>query len=127
MKDIIKSVLVTVLIATMSGNTFADSGPRGHSPHSYHNYHHGSGNLDWLGAILLFGFTAAIVNAMTSQPPAPPPATYVVPPPLQPAPQVIPQSAQTGMWYYCRSAEQYYPYVRSCPEEWELLPPIPPQ
>jgi hypothetical protein len=127
MKNIIKSVVVAVLIATVGGSAFADSGQRGYSPHSYHHYHHGSGSMDWLGAILLFGFTAAIVNAMASQPPAPPPATYAVPSPPQPAPQVIPQPAQTGMWYYCRSSEQYYPYVRSCPEEWELLPPIPPQ
>jgi len=126
MEYVIKSVLVSVLVATMAGNAVADHGHPGSPPHSYHHYH-GSGNMDWLGAILLFGFTAAIVNAMTSQPPAPPPATYIVPSPPVPAPQVIPQPAQTGMWYYCRSAEQYYPYVRTCPEEWEMLPPIPSQ
>ncbi|WP_057290302.1 hypothetical protein [Noviherbaspirillum sp. Root189] len=28
-------------------------------------------------------------------------------------------------WYYCRSAQAYYPYVRECPNGWELVSPQP--
>lgn len=28
-------------------------------------------------------------------------------------------------WYYCRSANAYYPYVKSCPEAWEEIPAQP--
>ncbi|RJF98243.1 hypothetical protein [Noviherbaspirillum saxi] len=32
----------------------------------------------------------------------------------------------SSWWYYCRSAEAYYPYVRECPTGWELVTPQPP-
>lgn len=28
-------------------------------------------------------------------------------------------------WYYCRSAQAYYPYVSSCPEPWVPVPATP--
>jgi hypothetical protein len=30
-----------------------------------------------------------------------------------------------GYWYYCESAEAYYPRVPSCPEPWLKVPPTP--
>lgn len=35
------------------------------------------------------------------------------------------QTAQT--WYYCDSANSYYPYVPSCAEGWKTVPAQPPQ
>lgn len=122
MSKITRSVAASIFIAAMSGNAPADPGrPARPSPHHYHG---GGGGLNWLGAILLIGFTAAVVDAVTSQPKPPPPPKYV-PPPVQPAPVYIEQPAASGMWYYCKSSGQYYPYVRTCPEGWEELPPVP--
>jgi hypothetical protein len=36
-----------------------------------------------------------------------------------------PQSEQ-GWWYYCASAQRYYPYVSACPEGWQRVTPQPP-
>jgi len=30
-------------------------------------------------------------------------------------------------WYYCQSAQGYYPYVRECPGGWQQVAPQPPQ
>jgi len=52
-------------------------------------------------------------------PPAPviveQPTIYVQQPPLPPATPVY--------WYYCPSAQGYYPQVQSCPEPWVKVPP----
>jgi hypothetical protein len=34
--------------------------------------------------------------------------------------------AAQSYWYYCRSANRYYPYVQSCPEGWQKVLPTPP-
>ncbi len=47
------------------------------------------------------------------------PEPYVVPAP--PAPPVA-----QGYWYYCPSAQAYYPYVAACPGGWTtVVPPAP--
>lgn len=34
---------------------------------------------------------------------------------------------QTGYWwYYCQSAQGYYPYVTECPQGWQRVAPQPP-
>lgn len=43
----------------------------------------------------------------------------------QPAePLVVQPSAaqQNHLWYYCRDAQMYYPYVTSCPSPWQEVP-----
>ena len=69
------------------------------------------------------------------------PAYYPDPQPViiqQPQPQVImqppmpaayPQAAMPPAlqsWYFCASANGYYPYVANCPEGWRQVPAIPP-
>jgi len=44
-----------------------------------------------------------------------------VPPPSQAGKTQPPQN-----WYYCESAQTYYPYVSSCPSGWKLVPATPP-
>jgi hypothetical protein len=46
-----------------------------------------------------------------------PPPVIVEPPVYAPAPP--------GYWYYCQSAQAYYPYVTSCPEAWIPVLPSP--
>lgn len=43
-------------------------------------------------------------------------APYVSAPPASPPP---------GAWYWCQSAEAYWPYVRRCPEGWQVVVPEP--
>ena len=54
-----------------------------------------------------FAFVSVGVS-ITVAPPALP--VYVQPPPTQ------------AYWYYCQSAQAYYPYVSSCPEPWIPVP-----
>lgn len=56
--------------------------------------------------------TGIIVDVLTSQGAAAPPA---------PAPQ-----AAAIFYYFCESANAYYPYVTRCPEGWKTLPTSPP-
>ena len=55
-----------------------------------------------------------------------PPTVVVQEPPVyvqqQPAPPAAP-----SYWYYCPSANGYYPYVQTCPEAWVKVPPRPQQ
>ena len=46
-----------------------------------------------------------------------PPVYIQQQPPLPPPPQVY--------WYYCPSAQAYYPSVPTCPEAWVKVPPRP--
>jgi hypothetical protein len=55
---------------------------------------------------------------------------YVVERPIivQPAePMVIQPSVtqQSNLWYYCREAQMYYPYVTTCPSAWQEVPATP--
>lgn len=54
------------------------------------------------------------------------PSTIVVQPP-PPPPVYIEQheAPATAFWYYCRSADGYYPYVRECREGWLKVLPEP--
>jgi hypothetical protein len=68
------------------------------------------------------------------------PPAYAYPPAYYPAPMVAAQpppvyvqqypapaapAPQTGYWYYCESANGYYPYVRECPSGWLQVAPQP--
>lgn len=41
-----------------------------------------------------------------------------------PAPSFAPQQQQS-VWYFCASANAYYPYVPSCPTGWQTVPAVP--
>jgi len=45
------------------------------------------------------------------------PPTYIEQPPLAPS------APPAAYWYYCPSAQGYYPAVPSCPEAWMKVPP----
>ena len=44
----------------------------------------------------------------------------VVQPPAEPL--VVQPAQQAHLWYYCREAQMYYPYVTSCPSPWQEVP-----
>jgi hypothetical protein len=56
----------------------------------------------------------------------------VAPPPEQaPATPIAPGAGTppapaSGTWYFCQSANGYYPYVSQCPEGWKSVPATPP-
>ena len=57
-----------------------------------------------------------------------PPPAYAYPVVVGEEPEVYierPSSPAAGYWYYCESAEGYYPRVASCPEPWVKVPPVP--
>lgn len=56
------------------------------------------------------------------------PPSYYTPPVIVEQPQMYIQQAPAppapeAYWYYCQSAQGYYPQVQSCPEAWIKVPP----
>jgi len=31
-----------------------------------------------------------------------------------------------AMWFYCSEPKGYFPYVRDCPQNWRMMPSVPP-
>ncbi|MCD4483553.1 hypothetical protein LQR31_03575 [Chromobacterium vaccinii] len=98
-----------------------------------HGYYHGRMGWWWVVGGAWYFYTAPIYPYPSLY--APPavavaPAVPVVPavpmappaPPVAAAPQ---ESAQ--VWYYCKAAKQYYPYVSECPGGWKTVPAQPPR
>jgi hypothetical protein len=94
-------------------------GRRGHHHHG-HRFHGHSRFFFSVGPAFYWGYPYWY----------PPPAYYYTPPPVviqesptyaqtTPAPAPAPQA----YWYYCPSAEAYYPTAPSCPEPWLKVPP----
>ncbi|MBS1143909.1 MAG: hypothetical protein H6R14_1315 [Proteobacteria bacterium] len=59
----------------------------------------------------------------------PPPQVIVVPPPqpqvyIEQSQESAPESGQQ-YWYFCKSAQGYYPYVKECPGGWQKVLPQP--
>ncbi|MBA3033830.1 MAG: hypothetical protein KKF85_11505 [Gammaproteobacteria bacterium] len=88
-----------------------DNRPRyyGKQPHHYRHDHHGSA-LGVLGLGLAVGGVMLALEA-----PRPPRVVMVpaAPPPPRPSDHT---------WYYCESAQTYYPYVQFCHEGWRAVP-----
>lgn len=72
---------------------------------------------NWIIPVLIGG---AIVYDLSQ-----PQSVYVQPA----APYAPPDIAPTSVpyWYFCESANAYYPYVASCPGGWRPVPAIPPR
>jgi hypothetical protein len=59
-----------------------------------------------------------------------PPTVIVQEPPVYTQQQIAPMAPpappqQQSYWYYCQSAQAYYPNTPSCPEAWIKVPPRP--
>ena len=81
----------------------------------HHEHHERRGN--WVGPAAVLAITGLALGAAaySHAQPAPQPV-YVAPQPVYTPP------APRGMWYYCNSSGQYYPYTNICPEGWVAVP-----
>ena len=119
MKTIRYLCLILSMALALSGSAQANSWHHQHGGHhSHHRHHHGG---DWGSTAALLAITGVAVGA-TIYRQSPPPPAYIPPPRVIYAPPADP-----GIWYFCRSAGQYYPYVRHCYEGWEAVIPPPPR
>ena len=69
-----------------------------------------------LGPVSLLGVPTSVLyppSVIIQQPPV-----YIEQAPPAPAPP-------PAYWYYCVSAQAYYPSVPTCPEDWVKVPPRP--
>lgn len=87
----------------------------------YERHHHRGGG--WVGpaAVLAIAGLAIGATAYGNAYAAPAPA-YPAPVYVQPAPVYSAPPARSGIWYYCGSSDQYYPYTNACPEGWQAVP-----
>jgi len=91
----------------------------GHWIHDWHNNHFG-----WwwvVGGAWVF-FTAPVYP----YPDPYVPSTVIVQTAPDAAPAPPPAAPAPAYWYYCASAQNYYPYVTQCPVGWEPVPATPP-
>ena len=52
-----------------------------------------------------------------------PPPVIVQEPPVYVQPALVPAPPPEAYWYYCSSAQAYYPTAPTCPEVWIKVPP----
>ena len=99
-------------------------GPPGHYGGGHHHHERYRGPSPWVGLAIVGALAGMAIMAEQSQPryvapayvePAYPPQPLYMAPPAYPAPS-------PGIWYFCRSAQAYYPYVPQCPEGWQAVP-----
>ena len=112
---------ISLALATM-GTAQAD---RGHHDGGYRqhqrDYGHGHRSSNWRGPAAFLAITGLAIGAIAySQANAAPVYTA---PAYTPPPHPIQAPAESGSWYYCGSAGQYYPYVRYCDEGWQTVMP----
>lgn len=99
--------------------------PHWESGYWRHGIHDGRDGWWWVVAGLWY-FYPEVIRPYPD--PYTPPVVVVQPPaPREPAAPVTPLPAPTQNWYYCASAKSYYPYVPTCPEEWQVVPATPPR
>src|SRR5919106_1137362 len=82
------------------GHGFHGRGFHGHGLHGHRHRHHGFHGRAFIGASPFFWAPGYVYT---------PPPVYVTPRPA-------------GYWYFCRSAQAYYPHVPACPEGWIPVP-----
>lgn len=110
-------IVLTIVLASVSMSE-AFGGPRrgGH--------HHGFGGPR---VFIGVGVAPAVVYPWWYYRPAyyyPPPVIVEEPPVyVQREPAPAPLATAESYWYYCASAQEYYPTVQSCPEAWIKVPP----
>ncbi|VEB39991.1 Uncharacterised protein [Chromobacterium violaceum] len=92
----------------------------------HHGYYHGRTGWWWVAGGAWYFYTAPIYPypACTRRRRRRGPAV-----PAAPAVPVVPAAPQepAQVWYYCKAAKQYYPYVSECPGGWKTVPAQPPR
>lgn len=54
------------------------------------------------------------------------PQVYIEQQPQYSQPAQPPQQVASNYWYFCESAQAYWPYVKECPTGWQRVSPTPP-
>lgn len=112
------ALLLTVSLAVATtGNALADRGYH-HGGHRHHYQQDHRQAPNWIGPAAILAITGLAIGAAAYSHQVQAAPTYAMP---QPAYQ--PPPPDSGNWYYCGSAGQYYPYVRGCPEGWQAVMP----
>lgn len=107
------------------GKPYAGHG-HGHRPPVHHHAperRHDSGGAG-VGLVLGIAALGALIIASQADA-APQPALVYVPPPPAPAPVILPPPAPVHQdyWYFCPSANLYYPYAQQCSVPWVPVAP----
>jgi hypothetical protein len=90
------TVVAVLVVVIMAGPSLASSRHHhGHGGHHHHHHHHRRHVIH--GPVIHWSYPAYV-----------PPTSYVVP--------------VRGYWYYCPSAQAYYPHVTNCLETWVAVP-----
>jgi hypothetical protein len=84
--------------------------------HWIHGPHNGRLGWWWVAGGLWYFYPVPVYPYPS--PWEPPAADLVTPAPNSPPPP-------TQVWYWCDSAQQYYPYVATCPGGWRQVPATP--
>lgn len=118
MKKFATLLLSATLLATSIGTAQADWGRyRDFRPPEHFHHHHREGR-NWIGPAAVLAITGLAIGAAAYG------NAYAQPAPVyaQPAPIYTAPPASGGVWYYCGSSDQYYPYTQACPEGWQAVP-----
>lgn len=100
-----------------------------HDGYWHHGYYNGRFGWWWIAGGTWYWYSAPVYPYPD---PYIPPAV-VAAPVVVPAPAVAPPPAEAAspapgqVWYYCKAAKQYYPYVSECPGGWKTVPAQPPK
>ncbi len=140
-RAIVVLLSVALLAATVPGMAQAHEGHGGYYGHERHERHYGGFDLGLGVVAALIAIPLIAASSISAPHYAPPPASsydygpsnvepvYSQPAYASPAyaqQYQAPVQQQANFWYYCRSADGYYPYVRQCPEGWQPVSPRPP-
>ena len=119
------------------GGSHAGGGAPGGGWHRGGGWHGGGWRGGWWGPGVFIGAGLAAPSWWYPYYGYPYPYAYPYPygypaysPPVmvEPSPQTYIQQETPAQqyWYYCQSAQGYYPYVRECPDGWQQVAPQPP-
>jgi hypothetical protein len=117
--------LLATILAWNAGTASASKRHHGWKGRHHHHGHGGWGGWGWWGPRVVVdvapGWWWRPVVSLPVVVPFPSHSRVVVEEPLVYVQKTAPPASY---WYWCESAEQYYPYVSSCPEPWVPVAPL---
>jgi len=140
-------VMLAVLLLVSAGPGYADRGRHGFRGHGFrghvfkghevrghgfrHHHHRFRGSHRFGGPRVFIRPSIVVPFGLYGRPywdAYPYPPVVVAPPPVyvQPSPPVVAAPPPPQYWYWCDSAQAYYPYVAQCPSGWRAVTPTPP-
>jgi len=111
------SLLIVPTVPSVAGG----HGGGGHGGHGFHGHHGLHGHFHGHGVIVAGPWW----GPWWGYPPYYYPPYYYPPQVVvEPAPVIVGDQPPQSYWYYCPSAQAYYPTVPTCPEAWIKVPPL---